>query len=72
MKVSNPEKNKARLPKERLYTPNYRKRMKDQPSPISDSIEGGFSERFHIWDQLEKLKSHFLEVQGKGMMLCQV
>ena len=48
MKVSNPEKNKARLPKERLYTPNYRKRMADQPSPISDSIEEGFSERFHI------------------------
>ena len=31
--------------KERLYKPGYRKRMKDQPSPISDSIEEGFSQR---------------------------
>ena len=26
----------------------------------------------HIWSQLEKLKSHFLEFQGRGMLLCQV
>ena len=45
MQLSNPEKNKARLLKEQLYKPGYRKRMKDQPSPISDSIEEGFSQR---------------------------
>ena len=45
MKVSNPEKNKTRLLKERLYKRAYRKRMKDQPSPISDSTDEGFSQR---------------------------
>ena len=45
MQLSNPEKNKARLLKEQLYKPGYRKRMKDQPSTISDSIEEGFSQR---------------------------
>ena len=72
MKVSNPEKNKAKLLKERLYKREYRKRMKDQPSPISDSIEEGFSQRSSLWGELEKLKSHFLEAQESGMLLCQV
>ena len=45
MKVSNPEKNKARLLKEQLYKRECRKRMKDQPSQISDSIDEGFSQR---------------------------
>ena len=73
MKVSNPERNKARLLKERFYNREYRKRMKDQPSLISDSIGEGFSPHKgpHIRGQLEKLKSHFLE-RGRGMLLCQV
>ena len=50
MKISNPEKNKIRLLKERLYKRDYRKRMKkhnqDRLVPsISESIEGGFSQR---------------------------
>ena len=44
LKVSNPEKNKARLLKEQLYEREFRKRIKDQPSPISGSVEEGFSQ----------------------------
>ena len=47
MKVSNPEKNQARLLKERLYKREYRKRIEDQPSPISDSTEEGFCKGLH-------------------------
>ena len=56
MKVSNPEKNKATLLKERLYKREYRKRLKDQPSPISDSIEEGFSQRFSHMRWVSKAK----------------
>ena len=50
MKITNLEKNKARLLKERLHKRDYRKIMKknnqDQLAPsISESIEGGFSYR---------------------------
>ena len=71
MKVSNLEKNKARLLKQRLYKREYRKRMKDQPLSVSDSFEEGLTQRSsHM--KLEKLKSHFLEGQGRGMLLFQV
>lgn len=50
MKITNPEKNKARLLKERLYKQDYKKRMKksnqDQlVTSISESIEGGLNQR---------------------------
>ena len=71
MKVSNLEKNKARLLKQRLYKREYRKRKKDQPLSVSDSFEEGLTKRSkHM--KLEKLKSHFLEGQGRGMLLFQV
>ena len=71
MKVSNLEKHKARLLKERLYKREYRKRMKDQPLSVSDSFEEGLTQRSsHM--KSEKLKSHFLEGQGRGMLLFQV
>ena len=41
MKLSNPEKNKARLLKERLYKREYRKRMKDQPSQFRIQLMKG-------------------------------
>ena len=71
MKLSNPEKNKARLLKERLYKREYRKRMKDQPSQFRIQLMKGSAIGPHIRGQLGKLKSHFLEVQGR-MLLCQV
>lgn len=50
MKITNPEKNKVRLLKERLYKQDYKKRMKksnqDQlVTSISESIEGGLNQR---------------------------
>ena len=37
MKITNPEKNKARLLKERLYKQDYKKKNeKEQPRSISD------------------------------------
>ena len=50
-KIINPVKNKARLLKEQLYKPDYKKRMKknnqDQLVPsISESTDGGFSQGF--------------------------
>ena len=63
IKASNPENNKARLLEKRLYKREYRKRMKDQLSPISDSIKEGFNQR----------SSHMrLEAQERGVLLCQV
>ena len=56
MKVSNPEKNKAKLLKERLYKRDYKKRMKDQLSPISDSIEEGFSQKPSYMRSVRKAK----------------
>ena len=64
-KVSNSEKNKARLLKERLYKREYRKRMKDQPSPISDSTEEGFSQRSSHMRSVRKAEKSLLRSPRK-------
>ena len=58
MKVNDPEKNQARLLKERLYKQEYRKRLRsnidEQPSPTSNSTEEGFSQRSSYMRSLKK------------------
>ena len=66
MEVFNPEKNKARLLKERLYKREYRKITKDQPSLISDSIEEGFSQRSSHTRSVRKAKKSFPRSPRKG------
>ena len=46
--------------------------MKDQPSQFRIQLTKGSAIGPHIRGQLGKLKSHFLEVQGRRMLLCQV
>ena len=64
-KLSNSEKNKARLLKERLYKREYRKRVKDQPSPISDSTEEGFSQRSSQMRSVRKAEKSLLRSPRK-------
>ena len=58
MKVNDPEKNQARLLKERLHKQEYRKRIRSnidqQPSPTSNSTEEGFSQRSSYMRSLKK------------------
>ena len=58
MKVNDPEKNQARLLKERLYKQEYRKRIRynidEQPSPTSNSTEEEFSQRSSYMKSLKK------------------
>ena len=60
MKVNDPEKNRARLVKERLYKQEYRKRIRsnidEQPSPTSNSTVEGFSQRSSYMKSLKKAK----------------
>ena len=72
MKVSTPEKNKARLLKERLGKQEYRKEWKINDRQFRIQLKKGSVTGPQIWSQLEKLKKHFLEVQGRGMLLCHV
>ena len=72
MQLSNPEKNKARLLKEQLYKPGYRKEWKINHYQFRTQSKKGSVRGPHIWGQLQKLKSHFLEVQGRRMLLCQI
>ena len=61
MKVNDPEKNQARLLKERLYKQEYRKRIKsntdEQPSPTSNSTEEGFSQMSSYMRSLKKAET---------------
>ena len=66
MKAFNPEKNKARLLKERLYKREYRKLTKDQPSIISDSVEERFSQRSSQTRSVRKAKKSFSRSPRKG------
>ena len=72
MEVSNSEKNKARLLKEQLYKREYRKKWKIKHQKFQMQWKKASVRGPHIWGQLEMLKSPFLEVQGRGMLLCQV
>ena len=61
MKVNDPEKNQARLLKERLYKQEYRKRIKsntdEQSSPTSNSTEEGFSQMSSYMRSLKKAET---------------
>ena len=70
MKVNDPEKNQARLLKERLCEQEYRKRIvsniDEQPPPTSNSTEEGFSQRSFYMRSLKKPKDHFQKAPEKS------
>ena len=72
MKVSNPEKNKQDYWRNDCTSRGIEKEWKINHHQFRIQLKKGSVKGPHISGQLEKLKSHFLEVQGRGMLLCQV